>query len=76
MKGNSETTHKLNNDKTECFIQWFMNLQGHLSFESNRNSCGSCSYQIQDSSNSVQEICACTVPSGLSAVLHATIQSA
>lgn len=49
MRGSSEITHKLNDDKTECFIQWFVNLQGHLAFESNRNSCAGCSYQIHDS---------------------------
>ncbi len=49
MRGSSEITHKLNDDNTECFIQWFENLQGHLAFESNRNSCGRCSYQIHNS---------------------------
>lgn len=49
MRSSSEITHKLNHDKTECFIQWFVNLQGHLVFEINRNSCGGCSYQIPNS---------------------------
>ncbi len=44
MRDSSEITHKLNDDKTECLIQWFVNLQGHLVFERNRNSCGGCSY--------------------------------
>lgn len=74
MRSGSEITYKLNDDKTECFIQWFVNLQGHLAFVSNRNSCGCCSYQIHNSSTSVQEICTYTVPSGLFAAPHAYTQ--
>lgn len=50
MRGSREIIQKLNGDKTEPFIQCFVNLQGHLAFDynSNRNSCGSCSYLIHD----------------------------
>lgn len=75
MRGSGEITHKLNDDKTECFIRWFVNLQGDLVFESNRNSCGGCSYQIHYSGSSVQEIHTRIVPPGLFAALHATILS-
>lgn len=45
IRGSSEITHKLNNDKTECFIQGSCEFTRSpcLWQQRNRNSCGGCS---------------------------------